>query len=198
VTCVFLVRHGANDLLGHAIAGRKPGISLNAEGHAQAVRLARRFEKETIAAIHCSPLERARETAEPIGQQLGLEIEIAPALNEVDFGEWTGLSLEELAQRRDWQHWNSSRSNSSAPGGETMLNVQARVVSHIQKLSAKSNDGGYILVGHADPIKTALLYFLGAAIDFIQRLEVSPASISAVVIGRQAPRLLFMNETVAS
>jgi broad specificity phosphatase PhoE len=198
MTCAFLVRHGANDLIGRAIAGRQRGVSLNFEGRAQAQRLARRFEREAIVGIHCSPLERARETAEPIADQLRLDIEIVPALDEIDFGAWTGLELDKLALRPDWQRWNAVRSNSRAPGGETMLEVQARVVGHIEKLGDAAKDAGYILVGHADPIKSALLYYLGAPIDFVHRLEVSPASISAVELGGHEPRLLFINETVTT
>jgi probable phosphoglycerate mutase len=150
-----------------------------------------------IAGIHCSPLDRARETAEPIAEHLRLDVEIAAALNEVDFGEWTGMSFDELAQRPDWQHWNQFRSNARAPGGETMLEVQARVVGHIQNLSGGADEDRYILVGHSDPIKSALLYFLGAAIDFISRLEIAPGSISAVVVGRNEPLFLFVNETLS-
>jgi probable phosphoglycerate mutase len=193
---VFLVRHGATDFLGRAIAGRKPGVSLNAEGRAQADRLVGFFKTKAIAAIHCSPLDRARETAEPIAQHLGLDIQTAPALNEVDFGEWTGMPFDELALRQDWRHWNEFRSNRRAPGGETMLEVQARMVGYIQNLSGAADEQGHILVGHSDPIKSALLYLLGAAIDFISRLEIAPASVSAVVVGRSDPLLLFVNETL--
>jgi probable phosphoglycerate mutase len=196
MTCAFLVRHGANDLLGRAIAGRQPGVPLNATGGAQAERLGRRFQNQMITAIHCSPQDRTRETAEPIAKRLGLDIEIVPALDEIDFGAWTGLELDKLALRPDWQRWNAVRSNSRAPGGETMLEVQARVVGHIEKLGEQGDDGAYILVGHADPIKSALLYYLGAPIDFVRRLEVSPASISAVELGGHEPRLLFINETL--
>jgi broad specificity phosphatase PhoE len=196
MTCAFLVRHGANDLIGRAIAGRQPGVSLNVEGRAQAERLRRRFQHEAIRAIHCSPQDRARETAEPIADHLGLDIEIVPALDEIDFGEWTGLPLNELAERLDWRRWNAVRSNSRAPGGETMLEVQTRVVGHIEKLVQLGSNGSYLLVGHADPMKSALLYYLGAPIDFVRRLEISPASISAVELGGHEPRLLFINETV--
>jgi probable phosphoglycerate mutase len=194
MTRIFLVRHGVNDLLGLAIAGRKPGVTLNAEGRAQAERLARRFERDTISKVQSSPLQRARETAEPIAERLGLGVEIAPALNEIDFGVWTGLGLRELAQRTDWQHWNAVRSSSRAPGGESMLEVQARVVGHIEALGGA--DEACVLVGHGDPIRSALLYYLGVAIDLIQRVEISPASISALEVGRQVPRVLFINETL--
>lgn len=196
MTCAFLVRHAANDLIGRVIAGRQPGVSLNATGRAQAERLGRRFQSETITAIHCSPQDRTRETAEPIAKRLGLDIEIVSALDEIDFGEWTGLPLDELGRRHDWRRWNAVRSDSRAPGGETMLEVQARVVGHIEKLGEQGADGAYILVGHADPIKSALLYYLGAPIDFVRRLEIAPASISAVELGGHEPRLLFINETV--
>jgi broad specificity phosphatase PhoE len=198
MTRVYLVRHGATDFLGRAIVGRKPGVALNGSGRAQAQRLGQRFRNEEITAICCSPLDRARETARPIADQLGLDIKIAAELNEIDFGEWTGLSLDELAQRPDWRRWNRSRSNSRPPGGETMLEVQARVVGYIEKLGGALRNAAYVLVGHADPIKSALLYFLGTAIDFMQRLEISPASISAVEVGEHEPRLLFINETVAN
>jgi probable phosphoglycerate mutase len=195
---VYLVRHGATDFLGRAIVGRKPGVTLNGEGREQAERLGRRFRNEEITEVHCSPLDRARETARPIADQLGLEIKIAAELDEIDFGDWTGLSLDELARRQDWERWNRSRSNTRAPGGETMLEVQARVVGYIEKLGGAVRGAAYILVGHADPIKAALLYFLGAAIDFMQRLEISPASVSAVELGEHEPRLLFINETLAN
>lgn len=194
---VYLVRHGATDSLGRSIVGRKPGVALNGEGRGQAERLGRHFKNQEIRAIYCSPLDRARETARPIADQLGLEIKIAAELNDIDFGEWTGLALDELAQRQDWRRWNRSRSNSRPPGGETMLEVQARVVGYIEKLGGAVRDAAYVLVGHADPIKAALLYFLGAAIDFLHRLEISPASISAVELGEHEPRLLFINETLA-
>ena len=184
MTRVYLVRHGATDFLGRAIVGRKPGVALNGQGRAQAERLGRRFQNQGITAIYCSPLDRARETARPIADQLELDIKIAPELNEIDFGAWTGLTLDELAHQPDWRRWNKSRSNSRVPGGETMLEVQARTVGYIEKLGAAVRDAAYILVGHADPIKSALLYFLGTAI--------------AVEVGEQQPRLLFINETVAN
>src|SRR5436305_11011237 len=89
----FLIRHGANDLLDRAIAGRLPGVHLNAHGRQQAERLAERLAQEPIRRIYSSPLERARETAQPLADRLGLEMRIAPELNEIDFGDWAGQAL---------------------------------------------------------------------------------------------------------
>jgi ribonuclease H / adenosylcobalamin/alpha-ribazole phosphatase len=198
VIVVYLVRHGANDTLGQTIAGRAPGVSLNEEGRRQAERLAEHFAGADVTAIHSSPLERARETAEPIARRLGLPVEIAPGLDEIDCGEWTGASLQELDRRADWRRWNSLRGSGRAPGGESMLEVQTRMVGHIERLAAGRDDGRYVLVGHGDPIKSAIFLYLGLPIDFVHRVEISPASVSALAVGEHGPCVLFVNRTPAA
>lgn len=118
MTKVILVRHAVNDFLPKGIAGRKPGVHLNAEGKRQAESLAEHLARLPIAAIFSSPLERARETAEPLARRLGQHVEFAPELLEVDFGDWTGKSLQELDAIPLWEHWNSFRSCTQIPNGE--------------------------------------------------------------------------------
>jgi probable phosphoglycerate mutase len=193
---VFLVRHGATDALGREIAGRRAGIPLNADGRRQAELLAAHFARKRISSIHASPLERARQTAEPIARRLGLAIETTSALHEIDVGEWTGDALEVLQSRPDWRQWNAFRSCGRPPGGETMIEVQARMVGYIGSLHESQEGGTHLLVGHGDPIKAAIFYYLGLPLDFIMRLEVSPASVSALQIDAAGPRVLFLNRIV--
>ncbi|HWH67867.1 MAG TPA: histidine phosphatase family protein, partial [Candidatus Sulfotelmatobacter sp.] len=96
MTIFYLIRHGENDWVGKAIAGRSPGVHLNAAGRQQAEQLAKQLAAHPIQQLFSSPLERARETAEPLARRLGLEVQIAPALTEMDFGQWTGKTLAEL------------------------------------------------------------------------------------------------------
>lgn len=196
MTRVFFVRHGSNDSIGRALTGRSPGLWLNDEGRAQAARLASYFAGEDLTAIHCSPSERAQETAEPIGRQLDLPVQIAPALDEIDFGEWTGASFESLRDRPEWQRWNAVRSVGRPPGGETMLQVQARMAGYVARVCEEDGDGRHLLVGHADPIKSTLFHYLGLPLDFIQRVKLSPASITAVDLDEGGPRVLFVNRTL--
>src|SRR5436190_15506787 len=78
MTRLYLIRHGENDfVLRGAIAGRQPGIHLNDTGHAQAERLAHELHREGIERIYSSPLERCRETAEPLARRIGVKIEPA-------------------------------------------------------------------------------------------------------------------------
>src|SRR5215210_1380847 len=107
MTGFILVRHAAHDLISTTITGRMPGVHLSETGRAAAERLAEQLGALPVDHILSSPLDRARETAEPLSRRLGLPVQIAPDFNEIDTGEWTGLTFNELAPRSDWQHWNS-------------------------------------------------------------------------------------------
>ena len=128
----FLVRHAAHELVDRVLCGRMPGVRLGEEGRAQARRLADRLSRERVAAIHTSPLERARETAAPIAETFKLTPEMCETINEIDVGEWAGREFAMLGDDPRWAAWNSARGVTRAPGGETMLDVQARVIGHLE------------------------------------------------------------------
>lgn len=197
-TTFFLVRHAAHDRVGTVLCGRMPGVHLGAIGKAQAERLAARFANETIACIGTSPVERAVETAEPIAARLRQPLEICEEIAEIDFGAWSGTTFEALAQDPRWATWNSARSNSRPPYGETMLEAQTRIVGAMEQLRGRYAEGSVILVSHSDVIKAALLYHLGLPIDAYARFEVEPASISTLVVGDWGSKVLRLNEVVAA
>ncbi len=182
MTTVLLIRHAENDLVGHAIAGRKPGIHLNATGRAQAERLAERLEHEGIEHIASSPLERTRETAEPLARRLRLQIEFSEALKEIDFGEWTGKAISELDQLAEWTQWNTWRSLGRIPKGESILEVQGRIVGEIERLRRRFTGQKIAVFSHGDPLRAAITYYLGMPIDMLLRLEVSSASVTTFSI----------------
>lgn len=175
-----------------------PGVHLNLEGQKQADALARHLAQESIQQIFSSPLERAIETAEPLGKQLGLEIKISDALTEINFGDWTGKTLEQLAPVQKWQQWNVFRSGALIPNGELMIEVQARMVKQIQTLRTEFPDGRIALFSHGDPIRSALVYFLGMTLDYLPRIEISPASISVLTVNDFAAQVSRMNEITAA
>jgi probable phosphomutase (TIGR03848 family) len=194
MTTFLLIRHGTHGLLRHTICGRMPGVSLSEEGRAQAERLAERFSVMPIDAVYCSPMERARETAEPLALKLGLPLQTGEGLNEFDVGEWAGRTFESLADDPHWQRFNTHRSVTYPPGGELMLTLQARVVAEIERLREKHDGGMVALVSHADTIRAALLYYLGMPLDHFLRIEISPASVTTLALAEGGPRLLRMNE----
>jgi probable phosphoglycerate mutase len=199
VTTTFhLVRHAAHDRVGTFLCGRMPGVHLGTLGKAQSERLAERFATETIASIHTSPLERAVETSDPIAARLGQPLEICEDIAEIDFGAWSGTSFEALAEDPRWAAWNSARSNSRPPYGETMLEAQMRIVGAMEQLRHRYSDRSVILVSHSDVIKAALLYHLGLPIDAYARFDIEPASISTLVVGDWGSKVLRLNEVVAA
>lgn len=191
---ILLVRHAAHDGLGGFLAGRAPGVTLGAAGRAQALRLGARLSGERVDAIFTSPRERARETAAAIAEARGApEPQVIDALDEVDFGAWSGRSFEDLEEQPAWRRWNAVRSLSRTPAGESMLDVQRRVLSAIERL-IEEHGGPIVLVSHSDVIKAAISYYLGLPIDAAPRFEISPASISRVLLDEWGAKLLTLNE----
>jgi len=196
-TTFFLVRHAAHERVGSMLCGRMPGIRLGEPGRAQARRLAERFAGETIAAVQSSPLERARETAEPIAARLGRTVELNESVIEIEFGTWSGRSFDDLNGDPAWSAWNSARAVSRPPGGETMLEAQARVVHAMEILRGAYAGQAVVLVSHSDVIKAALLYHLGLPVDAYPRIEIEPASVSTLVVGAWGAKVLRLNEVAA-
>jgi probable phosphomutase (TIGR03848 family) len=193
MTTFYLIRHGNNDFVGKTLAGRTPGVHLNEAGRAEAAALAARLADKFIQQIFSSPLERCRETALPIAAALKLEVQVCEGLIEVDFGDWTGQEFAKLDQEESWKKWNAFRSGGRIPNGESIWEVQTRMVAVIEALRRKYVDQTLALISHGDPLRAALCYYLGMPLDFIHRLEVGPASVSVLEIGDWGPKVLCVN-----
>jgi probable phosphoglycerate mutase len=196
VTTFFLIRHGENDFVGKKIAGRSPGVHLNAEGKKQAEQLAEKLSRESIQKIFSSPLERTMETARPLSDKTGLKIETSPALIEIDFGDWTGLEFDQLEKTPNWREWNLFRSTTRIPNGEMMTEVEARMVAELQRIRVENRSARIAIFSHGDPIRAALMHFLGMPLDFVHRLEISPASISVLTLDDFGAQICRLNELV--
>ena len=197
MTTVYLVRHGSHDRLGRFLDGRTPGVHLSKTGEREAGRLAARLSREQIEAIYSSPLERAQATAAPIAVALGLAVQVEAALNEIDFGEWSGCSFEALKPLESWQRWNATRSTAQTPAGDTMRAAQTRLLDFIDQRRGEGR-AAFIMVSHADPLKAVVAYYLGLSLDDLQRFEIAPASLSRIEIEPWAARVSFLNETQTS
>lgn len=196
-TTVFLVRHGAHDLLGRTVAGRMVGVSLNSAGVAEAARAARRLARERIAALYTSPLERARETAAPISTALGLAPVVCDDINEVDYGDWTGIDLASLDGDLRWRAWNHERATSRIPGGETMAAVGARGAAAIEDWRRANPDGAVAGISHGDLIRAVVCRVLDLSYDRVHAFDVDPGSVTTLVMWEGGGKLLALNERPA-
>lgn len=191
----YLIRHAQKDAGQRVLSGRTPGIGLSAHGARQAEAMARMLSGESIRHVFSSPMERARATAEPLARERGLGVQLSEAISEVDYGEWTGRTFDELADDADWKAFNSFRSWARIPGGEAMLEVQARFVGEMLRLWALYPKDGVVLVSHGDPIRVAISHFLGAPLDLFERMEIGIASVSVVVLDEFGARVVRLNHT---
>lgn len=180
MTTLHLVRHAVHGEFGRVLTGRAPGVHLTDEGRAQAAALSGRLAALPVTAVLSSQRERARETAGPIAARLGLDVRVEPALDEIDFGGWTGAAFDALEGQPGWRAWNRFRSTAVPPGGEAMLAAQARAVGVVGRLHREHPGDELVLVGHSDVLKSVLAHFLGVPLDLFHRIELGPASRSVL------------------
>jgi broad specificity phosphatase PhoE len=198
MTTFLLIRHGLTDAVDHRLAGIAPGTHLNEVGRAQVAQLVERLHDVPLTRVVSSPLERTRETADPIGRDHRLAVEIVPAFLEYDVGAWTGTAFPDLDANPTWQRFSTIRSVTRADEGELMLDVQHRSVTALLDLNGRYPDGVIAIVTHGDVIRAMLLFALGMPIDFYQRLDILPARISIITFGDAAPRVLQVNGDTAT
>jgi probable phosphoglycerate mutase len=196
MTIFHLLRHGEHAVQGRICAGRMPGVILSERGRGEAEGAARRLSELDISAIYASPVERAQQTAEIVGRHLSLPVKTLDDLAELDFGEWTGLTFDEVRKDPRWPEWASHRSLSCIPGGETMRAVQRRVVEALMEMRADHPDEAVVVVSHGDVIRAALVFALGMPLDFYSRIEVATASLSTMRIDANGVRVIAVNERV--
>jgi broad specificity phosphatase PhoE len=173
VTELLIVRHGETDwnaelrFLGHA------DPPLNETGRAQARALADELADVRADAIYSSDLTRARETAEMLGERLGLPVSTLRELREIDVGNWQGLTREEINARFPdaYLAWRSGEPGWS--GGETYDQLAARVLPALNRIARAHPEGRVIVVGHGGTIRTVRAHVSGVTVAE-HRLKLPP------------------------
>ena len=183
-TTVIMLRHGVTrhtlKKVFSGLGGDDP--SLTDLGREQAKRAAARLARRgPIDAIVSSPLLRARETADVVAGELGLDVELEPGFAEMGFGEWDGLAFFDIMERwpDDMRSWLDSP-DIAPPGGESFDTVFKRVDEARKRLLIDYEGQTVIVVSHVTPIKMMLRLALDTEMELIQHFELAPASITTV------------------
>ena len=194
---LLLIRHAAHVHLNQRLSGRMDGVPLSDEGRVQAAVLGRYLSQDGIGLIAASPLQRTRETAEAVaGEGRGGEVRLAPALIEIDMGDWTGRALDSFGNDPEWRAWNEQRGTARIPGGESMAEAQARIVGYMQQMAREQDGRTVALVSHSDMIRAGIAWALGLSLDNLLRFDIDAASVSRLVVGEWGARVLSVNERV--
>lgn len=200
---VILLRHGrSTSNTAGVLAGRSEGVDLDDKGREQAAGLIDRIGELPIRAVVCSPMLRCRRTVEPLATALFLEPLIDERLAEVDYGEWTGRKIGELANEPLWRVVQAHPSAAQFPGGEGLAQVQARAVAAVREHDRRLSDehGGdalWVACTHGDVIKAVIADAYGIHLDGFQRVTADPGSLSVVRYTQLRPFVLHVNHTGA-
>jgi broad specificity phosphatase PhoE len=196
---IVLVRHATCPQIDSVLLGRSVDRPLDERGEGQARFVARRLLACPRLMVESSPRRRARHTAGIIAAQRDTVVRIVPQMDEVDFGSWSGQTFEALAADPQWRRWNRYRGVSRTPAGDSIRDVQARVLAHFRKLEQTVDGGETIaIVSHAEVIRSVVLLAMQAPIDDYHRFEIGPASLTRLTIEGSQLRLDSVNEQAAA
>jgi len=177
------LRHGETDYhVEKRLVGRKD-VSINETGREQARRAGEYFDGVELSAIYCSPLKRCRETAQPVADNKGLEVQVMDGLIEVEMGEWDGQLVKDLFlnDKELLTAWMRNPSSVTLPGGEDFGAVRDRTALAMEEITRRhAQDGAVLVVSHGGPIRTIICQTLKMDIDNMLRIEIDLASISSI------------------
>ena len=154
-TVVYLVRHGQTPLNESGVLRGLADPPLDETGRRQAQRLGAALGPRGLAAVFSSPLLRARQTAQPVGERAGLEVTVDQCLLDRDYGPWTGISRESVTDR-----WGSV---DRAPGVEPRPAVRDRAVRGMTGI-AQDHPGCTVVVVSHDAVNREVLAAFDAAL----------------------------------
>jgi len=196
MTVLLLIRHATNDFVqAGRLAGWTPGVHINAQGQREADALARRLNDVSIHAIYSSPLDRAVDTAKAVAQCQHLEVQIVEDLGEGRAGDWTGKTVKELEQTEEWKQMQAHPVGFHLPGGESIDEVQKRMVNAIDAIVARHPKQVVAVFSHADPIKSVVAYYLGMDLNQFNKIAINTASTSVFFFGERGPVLFRLNDS---
>lgn len=193
MTRILLLRHATTPATGRRLGGWTPGVHLDKAGQLAAQTVAEALADVALAAVYASPLERTRETAQPLAKAHQLRVQQRRPLGEVEYGTWTNQPLSRLRKRPLWEPIQQAPSRVTFPEGESLRAAQFRAVTFIESLVATHPDETVVCVSHADIIKLVLAQYLGMPLDLFQRLRIDPASVSVLSLGAYAQMVEHIN-----
>lgn len=209
---IVLLRHGLSSAnVSGILAGRAAGVSLTDEGVGALEANLRLLPNRRFARLIHSPLRRCVQTAEIARQAAEIEDSAEDeAVIELDYGDWTGRRLKELASEPLWATVLDRASLARFPGGESIAEAADRSVARVHALVAELRDAEAdrdaetkekplwgMIVSHGDIIKSIIADALGMPLDDFQRLSVAPGSFTVIDYSGTRPVLAAMSVTAA-
>jgi broad specificity phosphatase PhoE len=198
MTKIILVRHGHVEGISPERFRGRADLPLTAEGHRQAAATAQHIRAHwTPAAVYTSPLSRCRTTAEAIAQPFGLSPHPLEDLLDIDYGEWQGLTPDDVRGRwpEQLETWYRTPDWAAIPGGETLPDVLARIAAALRRVTGQHPRDIVVLVGHDSVNRVILLHALQLPLARYWRLGQDPCAINELDFSDAGFTVRSLNET---
>jgi len=196
-TKLILIRHGQTEWnLQDRLRGRSE-IELDDTGIKQAQAAADHIATWQVSAVYSSPLQRAMTTAQIVARRFGLEVEKLPGVIDIDYGEWQGLSLAEVAKRDITLRnlWLESPEKVKFPGGESLAEVRSRATAAIDDVVLRHQGKTVAVVSHKVVCQVLLLDLLGLDDSHFWQITQDVAAVNLLEYRDRSPSALLINDT---
>ncbi|MBI5192751.1 MAG: histidine phosphatase family protein [Nitrospirae bacterium] len=172
-TRAYLIRHGHLVNSHKGVYNGHSDIELSPEGVAQTTAVAACLKDKTISAIYSSDLRRSLDGAKIIAASQGLEVIPSDALREINLGCWEGLTPDEIRSNytESWDRWLADPIRTCPPGGETIPEMQSRVIKEFEGIIKKHAGEEIVLFTHAGVNRIIICYALNLAIENCFRIQ---------------------------
>ena len=147
--------------------------------------------------IYSSDLGRAVQTAEIVGDQIGVKVNQTKSLREMGFGDWEGLLIDEIKKNhaKTYETWRNQPHLADIPNGETLHIIKDRVDAFIKELNEKYDNKHILLVSHSVTVRVMLLSFLNSGMENIYRIKQDNTALNIVECRNYGPVIIKMNDT---
>ncbi|MFZ5965794.1 MAG: histidine phosphatase family protein [Bacillota bacterium] len=196
MTKLYLVRHGETAWNTEKRTQGSMNIALSEKGRLQAEVLAHRLKNFHIDRIYSSDLDRAYQTGCIIGNIIGQEVEKINELQEMSFGQWEGLTAEEIKKdfHEEFVVWRNKPHEANIPGGEALLQVQKRGLDAVYKLVKLNPNKNIMIVSHGIMIKAIILGMLDIDFCYFYKIRQDNTALNIIDFLNQEPVLVTLND----
>lgn len=196
MTRIYFIRHGETEW---NTTGRYQGwsdIPLSEIGMKQAEAVGKRFQNIDIDVIYSSPLDRAYQTAHEIAKHKNMQIIKDEHLKEINFGDWEGLTADEIKNLYGEQFTNFIQNPESGefPGDGSLELVTQRLKIGLDAVIKQNKDKKIAIVSHGGLIRLAIFYMMGMSKDYYGRMWIDNTAISIVDIRNEGTVLYTVND----
>lgn len=177
---LILVRHATAE--GHGRLQGQRDIPLTSAGRRELGRLGEKCSPYPVRAVYSSDLRRARQTADAVARKLGLSVKVRPELREMHFGQWEGLSWNQIVRRfpKLAGLWMERFPHQPIPGAEPLDQFKKRIRAGIREIVAAHRGQCALIVTHAGVIRFTLGKVLGLPARNLFRLAQDPCALNII------------------